>query len=175
MTDTNTGEITARNSLGRLTELSKQIDSLIAQSDVPPEELTKALDQVNAQWLTKIESIGHLVKDYEHMIVDFEEERQRLDNMSKALKLRVEWLKQYLMFNMQAKGEDKLQFSLVTVSVRNNPPSVGIADETEIPASYTRIIQEIRIDKASILKELKDGKTVRGCFLITDKKRLEVK
>jgi hypothetical protein len=76
---------------------------------------------------------------------------------------------------MQAKGEDKLQFALVTVAIRYNPPSVGITDEKEIPSSYTRIIQEIKINKAEILKELKAGKQVPGTTLITEVKRLEIK
>jgi hypothetical protein len=109
------------------------------------------------------------------MLKDWEEERQRLDNMGKSLKARIEWLKQYLMYNMQTRGENKLQFALVTVVVRDNPPSVGITDEKEVPASYTKIITEIKIDKAKILKELKEGKEITGCFLVTDKKRLEVK
>jgi len=179
MIDQTTGEITSRDSLGRLTQLSKEIEVLIVQSEdrdnAAPEALTKALDQVEGQWMTKVESIGHLVKDYEHSIRDWEEERIRLDNMGKALKLRIEWLKSYLMYNMQVKGEDKLQFALVTVVIRNNPPSVGITDEKEIPSSYTRIVQEIKINKAEILKELKAGKQVPGTTLITDVKRLEIK
>ena len=175
MIDQTTGEITSRDSLGRLTQLSKEIEALIVQENVPPEQLTKALDQVQGQWLTKVESIGHLVKDYELTIKNCEEERIRLDNISNALKMRIGWLKSYLMYNMQAKGEDKLQFALVTVSIHNNPPSVGITDEKEIPSSYTRIIQEIKINKAEILKELKAGKQVPGTTLITDVKRLEIK
>lgn len=100
---TETGEITSRDSLGRLTQLSKEIEALILQyeeqSNASPETLTKALDQVQGQWLKKVESIGHLVKDYEHMAKTWEEERVRLDNMAKALKMRTEWLKNYLMFN----------------------------------------------------------------------------
>jgi len=180
MIDQTTGEITSRDSLGRLTQLSKEIEALIVQNDNDATvgvaiDLTKALDQIQGQWLTKVESIGHLVKDYELTIKNCEEERIRLDNMSKAFKMRIEWLKSYLMYNMQAKGEDKLQFALVTVAIRNNPPSVGITDEKEIPSSYTRIIQEIKINKAEILKELKAGKQVPGTTLITDVKRLEIK
>jgi hypothetical protein len=176
MIDQTTGEITSRDSLGRLTQLSKEIEALIVQAEEQDSiSMSKALDQVEGQWMTKVESIGHLVKDYEHSIRDWEEERIRLDNMSKALKLRIEWLKSYLMYNMQVKGEDKLQFALVTVVIRNNPPSVGITDEKEIPSSYTRIIQEIKINKAEILKELKAGKQVPGTTLITEVKRLEIK
>ena len=179
MINSTTGEITSRDSLGRLTELSKQIEALIIQSEdidnASPETLTKALDQVQGQWLTKVESTGHLIKDYEHMIKDWEEERVRLDNMSKTLKMRTEWLKNYLFFNMIAMKEDKLVFPLVTVAIRNNPPSVAVIDEKEIPSSYTRIVQEIKLDIAGIRKELIAGKSVPGAVLITDKKRLEIK
>lgn len=179
MINSTTGEITSRDSLGRLTELSKQIEALIIQSEdrdnASPEALTKALDQVQGQWLTKVESTGHLIKDYEHMIKDWEEERVRLDNMSKTLKMRTEWLKNYLFYNMIAMKEDKLVFPLVTVSIRNNPPSVAVIDEKEIPSSYTHIVQEIKLDIAGIRKELIAGKSVPGAVLVTDKKRLEIK
>jgi len=179
MIDQTTGEITSRDSLGRLTQLSKEIEALIVQSEdrdnAAPEALAKALDQVEGQWMTKVESIGYLVKDYELMRKNWNEEIDKLKRMDEALKLRIEWLKSYLMYNMQAKGEDKLQFALVAVAIRNNPPSVGITDEKEIPSSYTRIIQEIKINKAEILKELKAGKQVPGTILITDVKRLEIK
>lgn len=176
---TETGEITSRDSLGRLTQLSKEIEVVILQyeeqSNASPEALTKALDQVQGQWLTKVESIGHLVKDFELMAKTWEEERVRLDNMAKALKMRTEWLKNYLMFNMQAMKEDRLIFPLVTIAIRNNPPSVAVIDEKEIPSSYTRIIQEIKLDIAGIRKELMAGKLVAGATLVTDKKRLEIK
>ena len=176
MTDPTTGEITSRDSLGRLTQLSKEIEALIVQAEEQDSiSMSKALDRVQGQWLTKVESIGYLVKDYELMRKNWNEEIDKLKRMDEALKLRIEWLKGYLMYNMQTLGEDKLQFALVTVAIRNNPPSVAIQDEKLIPSSYTRIVQEIKIDVAGIRKELMAGKTVPGTTLVTDKKRLEIK
>jgi len=180
MTDPTTGEITSRDSLGRLTQLSKEIETLINQTieekGVAPEEITKALGQVQAQWLTKVESIGLLVKDYELTRKNCNEEIERLKRIDKALELRTEWLKIYLLYNMQANNEtEPLKFPFVTVAIRNNPPSVAIIDEKEVPSSYTRIVQEIKLDITGIRKELMAGKTVPGTTLVTDKKRLEIK
>ncbi len=179
MTNQITGEITARDSLGRLTQLAKEIEALITQDENKENgssiDLTQALGQVQGQWLTKVESIGLLVKDYELTRGNYNGEIERLKRIDTALELRIEWLKQYLMYNMETNKEEKLQFPMVTVAIHKNPPSVGIVDETLIPSSYTRIIQEIRINKAEILKDLKAGKQVAGAALVTDRKHLEIK
>lgn len=173
-----TGEITARDSLARLTQLSKEIEALYLASDEDDpnkEALSNAIEQIGAQWLDKVESIGLLIKDYEHMISDFKAEANRLDNFSKNLELRMEWLKQYLMFNMESKKDTNLKFPMVTVQIANNPPSVGITDEKAIPPKYVRIVQETKINRVEILKDLKEGKEVPGCFLVTGKKSLRIK
>ncbi len=171
-----TGEIVSKDTLDRLTQTAKAIEALMAQEDTPPEELQKALGQIEAKWLDKVESIGHLVKDWEYRADILKAEIERLQAMKKTLESRSQWLKDYCLWNMVAQNEERLQFPMFTVSVRKNPPSVLVLDEKEIPSSYTRVITEIQINKLAIMDHYKKtGGTVKGCQIVTDRKRLEIK
>ena len=171
-----TGEITTRPTLSRLTETGKAIQALLLNPDIQDKEtLQKALGEVEGQWLTKVENIGHLCKDMDYLIDNFMTEIAKLENQARVLANRKAWLLDYLMVNMIASNETKLQFPLVAVSIVNNPPSVEIIDEKAIPASYITIKTETVINKNPIRDDLKKGIEVPGARLITDRKRVQIK
>lgn len=163
-------------SLARLTEEGLRIQAIMELEALDPETLQKELDSIDAKWLTKVENIGHLIKDSESVDRDLEEEINRLKSRRETLKTRVEWLKGYTLQNMLSKAEPKLQFSLVTVAVATNPPSVEIVDEKAIPSCYQKVVMEIHIDKRGIIEHFKkSGEIVSGCKVITDRKRLVIR
>jgi hypothetical protein len=171
-----TGEIITRPTLARLTDLGRQIQALLLDASIEDKEtLATALQHIEGDWLTKVENCGHIIRDFDYLIENFDAEIDKLRAHKKALENRQAWLLDYLMFNMVEKGEDKLQFPLVSVSIVKNPPSVEILDEKMIPSSYTTIKTEITINKKPIADDLKKGINVPGARLITDRKRVQVR
>jgi hypothetical protein len=175
-----TGEITKKKSLYELTELSQQIEDLIVQFRESGEDystLTTALGQLEAERLTKIEGIFRLLQWREKRIEAIKEEKARLNQVQNRLEADNDWLEQYCVKNMEEHNESKLIFSLVKGSVRNNPPSVEVIDESLIPDTFLRIKTVTEINKTDILNRFRAGtiKEVAGAKIVTDRKSLIIK
>lgn len=74
---------------------------------------------------------------------------------------------------MQGKGVDKIEAGTFTLSIKRNPPSVVITDESAIPSQYIRVKTEPI--KADIAKALKAGEEVPGARMETERVSLVVK
>lgn len=94
-----------------------------------------------------------------------------LREKAKAAERRVDWLRGYLLRNMQAAGITKIEptadLPYFKVALQNNPPSVVIHDPELVPADYLREVPPPppTPDKTLIAKALKDGYSVPGCEL----------
>ena len=167
------------DTLDRLTKTGEDIRVLLdgrEWEEQDKETLERAMGQIEGQWLTKVENIGMLLKSWEYDTGIVSEEIKRLQGRKKQIESKSGWLAEYCKFNMLERGEKKLQFPLVTVSVANNPLSVEIIDQKLVPEKYVTIRTEEYVDKRQILKDYKEEKTeVPGVRIISDRTRLEVK
>lgn len=85
--------------------------------------------------------------------------RQSIDNQVKRLKA-------YLLANLQTAGISKVESPYFVLSVRNNPESVVVDAESQIPPDYMREIPATyEPDKNLIKQAIKDGFEVPGCHL----------
>ena len=90
---------------------------------------------------------------------------------AKAADDRAEWLRAYLLANMQASGISKIEptadLPYFKIALQNNPASVLVHDAAAIPADYMRQPEPPppAPDKKLILQALKDGYSVPGCEL----------
>ena len=85
--------------------------------------------------------------------------RQSLDNQVKRLK-------SYLHINMEMTGISKIESPYFVLSIRNNPESVVVDAEGQIPLEYMREIPaSYEPDKNLIKEAIKDGFDVPGCHL----------
>ncbi|CAK0748326.1 hypothetical protein CCP4SC76_1910010 [Gammaproteobacteria bacterium] len=82
---------------------------------------------------------------------------KRLADKRRALKNRAKWIRDYLFSGMQTAGLKKIKSpnGLFTLSIRKNPPSVTIDDQSLIPDRFIRTITEVSVDKAALREELK--------------------
>lgn len=162
-------------------ELSTQYQNLLAwlESDQPIDEnsLRQQLSEVTEQLKEKAENIGKMVLEYEANTVSIDIEITRLSSRKKSLVNKIEWLKSYVQGEMQNAQIDKIPGQILTLSLRSNPPSVKVLDETQIPAQFFRIIPETKeVNKSAILTEFKKtGEIQPGTEIITDKKSLVIK
>lgn len=90
-------------------------------------------------------------------------EMQRIKKTSENIEKR---LKERLLQAMMVMGVDKMELGLRKLSIRNTS-AVNITDEAHIPAEY--IIIEQKYDKTRIKDALKNGETIPGAELVTNK------
>jgi hypothetical protein len=71
-------------------------------------------------------------------------------------------MRQYLLFNMQESGINKIECPLFTASLRKGSERVVIDDELIIPDEYAQVEVVTKIDKNAIKRDLKAGKEIPG-------------
>lgn len=112
----------------------------------------------------KAENIAKLIKNLTADTEAIKAEENRLADRRKAVENKISSLKTYLQNQMEVVGIDKVKRPTLTVSIRNNPPSVKVTDETLLD-SYM-IPQEPKLDKKALLTELKAGFEIQGAELV---------
>jgi hypothetical protein len=127
------------------------------------EDLLKVEQMLNDITLTlkdKAIAVGH------HII--------RLVVIRDRLKKSEEWLEGYLHNNMEAVGETKIESPTLKLTIKNNPASVNILDESRIPETYivSKVVKSV--DKKAIKASWDAGVGVEGTEVIR-KTRLEIK
>jgi len=138
------------------------------------EQTSLALQELTESFQDKALNIGKLTKEINADIEGIENEVHRLLDRKQALLSKVEWFKEYLKSNMIQAELTNIKDSIITISIRNNPPSCEIADPRELPELYRHAI--IMADKKGILELFKTtGEIVQGAKIITDKKRIEIR
>lgn len=126
--------------------------------------LKDTLESIEDEIEDKAENIAKMIRNLEADVKAYKEEEQRLANHRRTIENRITGLKGYLQDQLEIAGLNKVKRPTLTVSIQNNPPSVDIADENNIP-SHFRIPQPDKIDRKAILSHLKDGVVVDGATL----------
>jgi Siphovirus Gp157 len=120
----------------------------------------------------KIEDYCYVIRNMESPIADIDAEIERLQARKKSYVSKVEHIKNWLFVNMQACGITKMESSIFTAVIQNNPPSVHIDDLAAIPVKFMRVKPPppAEPDKIAIKEALKAGKEVAGCHLESTQK-----
>lgn len=107
------------------------------------------------------------IDDDEMMVVGIKSRVAELVERGTRLEKRAQAKRDAILGAMLETGERKFELATVTISTRNNPPTVDISDETLIPDDF-KIYPDPpppKVDKKTILQALKDGKDVPGAVL----------
>lgn len=136
--------------------------------DLDQQTLLDTLDAIQESIEDKAENTAKLIRSWEAEANAIKEEEKRLVDRRKVVENRISSLKLYLQIQMEIAGIDKVKRPTLTVSIRSNPPSVNVLDESVIPPNYM-IPQPSKISKADIAKALKSGEFVPGVELVQTK------
>lgn len=147
--------------LYQLTQNYNNLLDLLDNPDISKEMIEAALNEVGEEIETKAENIAKLIKSIEVDVTGYREEEKRLSNRRRTLENRIVELKEYLDEAMRATGRDKIKGKVFTIGFQNNPPSVDVTSEKDIPKQYFTEQSPI-LDKRMLLADLKDGKEITG-------------
>lgn len=164
-----------------LYELTKELqqlqDELTGTTDlIPDAEVTYRLDQFGVQFEYKAEQIAKMIRNMKADAEILDKEAAHLEARKSVLENRIKSLSAYLMANMKILQINHIKGDILNIAIRNNPPSVTIADLMEVPEQFTRIIPERReADKVKIMAHFKDtGEIVPGTT-IEQSQRIEIR
>lgn len=143
--------------------------------DLPDEVIADTLEGESGDLIEKGTNIAKVFRNLEAMAAQIKDAEAAMAARRKAIEKRAASLKAYLHDNMEKAGIQKIESPWFVVSIKKNPASVVIDDESAIPADYLREIPaSFQPDKTLIKQSIADGFDVPGCRLQSGT-RLEIK
>ena len=153
--------------------LESLLDNLGEQEGLTVEMIHGALGQVEDDLNTKIENTCKVIKEIEADSIGIDEEIKRLSALKKQKENAVKKLKEYVEFEMNGIGLNKVEGKLFKISFRKSKV-VKVLDETKIPKEFIKVKTTESISKTDLGKALKSGEIIEGAELV-ENKTLQIK
>ena len=153
--------------------LESLLDNLGEQEGLTVEMINGALGQVEDDINTKIENTCKVIKEIEADSIGIDEEIKRLSALKKQKENAVKKLKEYVEFEMNGIGLNKVEGKLFKISFRKSKV-VKVLDETKIPKEFIKVKTTESISKTDLGQALKNGEIIEGAELV-ENKTLQIK
>jgi hypothetical protein len=161
-----------------LYEISTQYRAAVArleELELDDQTFADTLEGLSGELEAKAVNVIAYAKNLEAEATAIKEAEAAMAKRRKALERRSEALRAYVMDNMVRSGIKTISCAYFAVSVQNNPPSVDVFDEAQVPLDYMREVPATRVpDKPRIAQALKEQRDVPGSRLVTSQ-RLVIK
>lgn len=153
----------------RLYELSDEyrflLDNLVdEETGEISETAMNRLNELNKPLQDKCINTVRAMKGIEAEYKAIEVERKAMQAREKTLKSQVEWIKNYLLTNMEKSEIREISCPQFVIKLRKNPESVDIISEEDIPNEYFVVKREV--SKSAIKLAISSGKEVPGARLV---------
>lgn len=158
-------------SLWEITErISELLDSLdmCEDPDVRDECEAEIADYLGRQ-LVKVDHCAELQDHLEAQIALRKKQVQLLEKANRRAAGILDRIDNAVLRVLDATGRQSLDGSLYSFSLRKLPPSVEVLNQAAVPAQYIRTTVSESVDKAIAKIDLKNGITVPGLRLVTDR------
>ena len=134
------------------------------------------LESLSGDLETKAINVSMFIRNLETSAEQIKAAEEQMYARRKAIEKRAASIKEYLLANMQRTGISKIECPHFKIALRDNPESVVIAMDADIPAEYMRQPETPppAADKAAIKAALKLGVVIAGCSL-ERKQRIDIK
>ena len=97
----------------------------------------------------------------------------RLQGRKRHLAGRIDWLKRYLLGEMEAAGREKVKGPTLTVSLAKAPLSCDVVCAADVPAEFQRI--KVEVDRSRILEHFRQtGEIVPGTTIAVDRRYVRI-
>jgi hypothetical protein len=131
---------------------------------------TEELQAVQMSAEAKIVSTGKYLAMRRVTLEGMKQAAKNIQSRIKTEERRQAWLESQMIAAMQTMDSKLIEAPDVAIQVRQNPESVLIFDEAQIPADYIKAKMETSIDKTAIKSALKAGRDVPGAKLTRTQK-----
>lgn len=143
--------------------------------DLPEDVIADTLEGLGGDLQEKSINVAKYFRNLESMADQIKLAEGQMAARRKSIEKRTASLKEYLKSQMERARISKIECPFFVISIKDNPPSVQIDDESLIPRDLFREIPaRFEVDKVLCKQALKDGYEIAGCHL-TRGTRLEIK
>jgi len=121
----------------------------------------------------KVLSIAKIVRSMEADVAALAAEMERLQGRKRHLAGRIDWLKRYLLGEMEAVGRERVAGPTMTVSLAKAPPSCEVVSVEDVPAEFRRV--RVEVDRSLILEHFRQtGEVVPGTAVAADRRYVRI-
>lgn len=157
----------------------REAAAILEQLDLDELTLADTLDGLNGDLTTKAQNVAFVIRNMESLAEATKQAAAGMTGRAKAIQARADRIRAYLLDNLKFAGVKKIESPYFTLSVRDNPPSVAVLDEKQIPLAYMTTPAPppppaLVPNKTMIAQAIKAGFDVPGCRL-EQKQRIEIK
>ena len=148
----------------------------LADMDLDEQTLRDTLESIAFPVEQKAVQVAAFVRNLEATAEQIKQAEKAMADRRKAIESRAAHVREYLLHNMRACGFTHVEHPQFVIAVKQNPESVVIEDERQIPMDYMRQTEPPppAPDKALIKQAIKDGYEIPGAKL-TRTLRLDIK
>jgi hypothetical protein len=160
-----------------LTEQFRSLNALAeSDEDIPEDVLRDTLEALGGELQLKAQNVARVVANQDAMAEAIENASKAMAVRAKRLRSRTDWLRNYLLVNMQAAGITRIESPELVVAVKKNPASVIVFDESAVPEEFMeqKPAPPPAPNKARIKAILATGDDVPGCRL-EQRERVDIK
>ena len=160
----------------KLYEVTKDIEEFLDEADPNDEFFMDTKETLNVVWEAKAGGVSAYVGNLEAQVTAIKNAEKNMANRRKSILKKVEWLKTYLMDNMERLGIEKIETDEFVVKIKKNPPKVVINNEEEVPEDFWDKQVKWVINRTKIKEALKGDEkvNVKGAEIV-QYRRLEIK
>ena len=156
-------------SLYKLTSEYSILMHKLADSDLDPQTIADTIESTGLMDDISTKGQGYVMvaKSFLAHVDAIKAEEDRLKKLRKHYENAVDRLYDALLYNMKTAQIERIEGPTMTISIRQNPESVIVFDEAQIPAEFMRQPEPLPAvpDKKLISAMLKAGSDVPGCKL----------
>jgi len=142
----------------------------LADMDLDPQTLADTIESTGVveSFNEKSVSVIMIARQFDAHCDAIDAELERLKTLKAKRKNAADNLRDYLLNNMMAAQMDSIEHPLMSIKIRNNPESVEVFDEKQIPSDYMAwpAMPPAKPDKTKIKTAMKTGVDVGGCRLV---------
>lgn len=152
------------STLYELTDEYKQVLEMLDDPEIDEQTIADTLESIGGEIEDKADGYAKVMQSAKAEVEGIKAEISRLSERKSSIEHKLERMKQSLQGAMEATGKTKFKTLLFSFNIQKNPPSVAIEDGAKLPDKYL-IPQPEKIDKKSIIADLKAGAVIEGCTL----------
>ena len=154
--------------MSKLYELTKQLDELhtmVLDGEATEDHLSDTMEMIEGEFQEKALNVAKFMRSLSPSIEAIDNEIKRLQDRKKAITNKSDWVKNYLLSNMEASDIKKIECDLFTIT-RVKPRDIVVVDDLDkLPDDYVSVKTSLAADKKALLKALKDGEEIEGAHI----------
>lgn len=163
-----------------LYQIANQYREILSQADQPDISLeeSEALKQcvedtleslnLDDQFNDKALAVACFTKELEAEAQAVKQTEETLRNRRKRLEIRANWMRDYLLVQLQKVQKSELKNDQIVIKLRSCPPKIVVDSEALIPSEFKEVETTIKICKSKMLEQFRNGTdTIPGVHVET--------